>query len=336
MADPGAAFGAVIHDRVAGGGIHDGYLDYLRAGRAATGKPAFLVSNHQGTGADPAVIAAAREGFPVLDGVPSFLRGVRCLLDYRDHLAHEREHELPHSGARASLAPWRARLATGAKLDEHDSLALLRDFQLPANHAAVAESASEARAVARELGYPVVLKTAARGIDHKSDRDGVRLNIEDDSTLTVVYDELASRLGPRALIAPMHSVSGVEMLLGMIRDEQFGPVVLLGFGGVHVEALADVVYAMPPFGEAEARRLLDRLKLRALLNSPRHKRPLALDAFCHTAARFSSLVAELGDTLSEMDLNPVILHAGGCIILDALVVGHASRPGPGSEVRIAS
>ncbi len=319
MCDPGAAFGAVIHDRVAGGGIHRGYLDYLRAGHEASGKPAFLVANRQGTGSDAQVIAATREGFPVLDGVASFLRGAKCLLDYRDHVARHRgpSFQLPET----ALATWRARLAGGAKLDEHDAMRLLKDFHLPANPDRIVESESEARAAACELGYPVAIKTAMRGIDHKSDRDGVRLNIEGEADLTAAYQDLAKRLDARALVAPMIRKQGVEMLLGMVHDEQFGPVVLLGFGGLHVEALADVVYALPPFDAAEARRLLHRLKLDAVLCSPRHERPLAVDEFCTTAARFSALIAGLGDRIREMDLNPVIVHADGCVIVDALVVG---------------
>lgn len=319
MRDPGAAFGAVIHDRVAGGGIHHDYLDYLRAGHQASGKPAFLVANAQGTGADAQVITATREGFPVLDGVSSFLRGARCLLDYRDHVARDRGplFEPPQ----AAFTAWQARLADGTKLDENDAMKLLRDFELPANPGRTVESESEARAAARELGYPVVLKTAMRGIDHKSDRDGVRLDIEDEATLTAAYRDVASRIGPRLLVAPMIGAPGVEMLLGMVHDDQFGPVVLLGFGGLHVEALADVVYALPPFDAAEARRLVDRLRLGALLTSPRHRRPLAVDEFCRTAARFSALVAALSDRVSEMDLNPVIVHADGCVIVDALING---------------
>jgi hypothetical protein len=102
----------------------------------------------------------------------------------------------------------------------------------------------------------------------------------------------------------------------------------MGFGGVHVEALSDVVHALPPFDAAEARRLVDRLKLRALLSSRRHKRPLAIDEFCRTAAQFSMLVANLGEHLAEMDLNPVIVHADGCTVVDALVI---SRPQQLSE-----
>jgi len=333
MCDPGAAFGAVIHDRVAGGGIHQGYVDYLRAGHSASGKPAFLVTNRQGTGSDAQVIAATREGFPVLDGVASFLRGAKCLLEYRDYSARSRVR-VPQL-SQAALAAWRPRLASGVKLDESEAMRLLREFQLPANPCRIIQHESEARTAARELGYPVVLKTAMPGVDHKSDRDGVNLNIQDEATLTAAYQSLARRIGPRALLAPMISTPGVEMLLGMVHDDQFGPVVVLGFGGLHVEALADVVYALPPFDAEEARRLVDRLRLRAVLASPRHKRALAVDEFCRTAAQFSTVVAGLGDQVSEIDLNPVIVHAEGCVIVDALIVGRQRVDLPESRARLA-
>ena len=134
------------------------------------------------------------------------------------------------------------------------------------------------------------------------------------------------------LIAPMIAARGVEMLLGMVNDAQFGPVVLLGAGGVHVEALRDVLYALPPFDAAHARRLVERLDCARLLQSKRHAQPLAIDSFCETAARFSGVVAALGDQLEEVDLNPVIVHAKGCVILDALVV---PRPSPGRGTREA-
>jgi hypothetical protein len=179
----------------------------------------------------------------------------------------------------------------------------------------------------------VVLKTAVAGIDHKSDLNGVSLDIKDEMQLRAAYQDLSRRIGPRVLVAPMIEARGVEMLLGMIHDEQFGPVVILGFGGVHVEALADVVYALPPFDVAEAHRLVDRLKLSALLRSPRHKRQLAIDRFCEVASQFSAVVAGIGDLLSEMDLNPVIVHAEGCVIVDALVV--ARKPSVTSHRRQA-
>jgi succinyl-CoA synthetase beta subunit len=216
------------------------------------------------------------------------------------------------------------RLAAGAHFGEHEALALMRDLGLPANPSRIAASAAEARTVARELGLPVVLKTAEHGIEHKTERGGVRLSLADESAVASAWQDLATRIGPRVLVAPMVTVPGVEMLLGAFRDEQFGPVVVLGFGGVHVEALADVAYALPPFDAAEARRLLDRLKLRALLNDDRRGRAPAVDEFCAVAARFSSVVAGLGDAVAEIDLNPVIVHADGCTIVDALIVSRQS------------
>jgi acyl-CoA synthetase (NDP forming) len=323
MADPNAALGAVVHDRVAGGGIQDSYLEYLRAGHRASGKPAVLVSNHQGTGADAQVVAATREGFPVLDGVASFLRGVRALFDYRDH--QTRLRGTPPVAPAGALKRWRVRMQDARRFDEHEALTMLADFGLPASVGRIVESEAVALAAAHEFGYPVALKTAVSGIDHKSDCDGVRLGIANDASLAAAWHELSARIGPRALLAPMVPAPGVELLLGMILDPQFGPVVLIGAGGVHVEAQADAVYALPPFDAAEARRLLGRLRIAPLLASRRHRPPLAVDAFCEAAARFSALAAGLGELFAEIDLNPVIVHAGGCTIVDALIISQARQ-----------
>ncbi len=318
MSDPEAAIGAVIHDRAPDGGIFADYLTYLRAGHAASGKPAFLVANRQGSGADPLVVEATREGFPVLDGMTSFLRGVRHLLDHRDFTARARADApvIPP----AALARMRARLADRRPFDENEALTLLGDAGLPASAGTIVESESAAIAAARAIGYPVVLKTAKRGVDHKSGLRGIHLALADDTAAKAAYHDLAKRIDARVRVAPMITARGVEMLLGMIHDAQFGPIVLIGAGGVHVEALADAVYAVPPFDDSVAARLVERLRIAPLLHSRRHPQPLALDEFYRVAARFSALAAALGDRLEEIDLNPVIVHADGCAIVDALVV----------------
>ncbi|HEU5468642.1 MAG TPA: acetate--CoA ligase family protein [Steroidobacteraceae bacterium] len=323
MCDPQAALGAVVHDRVAGGGIHPGYIDYLRAGHRASGKPAVLVANRQGTGSDPLVVEATREGFPVVDGLDSFLRGVRHLLDHRDFPARRSGNApvIPE----AALARMRARLSDRRRFDENDALTLLGDAGLPANAGTVVEGETTAIAAAEAIGYPVVLKTAKRGLDHKSEKQGIHLALADKMAVSTAYRDLAKRIDTRVLVAPMIKAPGVEMLLGMVNDAQFGPVVVVGAGGVHVEALSDAVHAKPPFDAAEALRLVERLRIAAVLKSPRHRRPLAIDEFCRVAARFSALVAAIGHQLSEIDLNPVIVHADGCAIVDALVVPRAAE-----------
>jgi hypothetical protein len=125
-------------------------------------------------------------------------------------------------------------------------------------------------------------------------------------------------------------VSGpvVEMILGLVRDPAFGPIVVLGSGGIHAEVLEDVVFALPPFGAETARRLVDRLRLRALLDGVRGAPPADLAAFCRAAANFSTLAACLGDRLESFDVNPVLVRPEGCVAVDATVkpaVGPCAR-----------
>jgi acyl-CoA synthetase (NDP forming) len=299
----------------------------MRAGHRASGKPVFLVSNRQGSGADPAAVRVTREGFPVLDGLRSFLAGVRCLADWRDFNLHRAqtpsEIQTPPEGA--VVAEWQTRLSTGETLEEFEAGKLLRDFGFPMNDAKLANSEAEALQAAAELGYPVVLKTAEAGILHKTDCDGVKLGIRDELQLKTAFADLSSRLGPRVMVSPMLSVTGVEMVLGLVRDEQFGPLVMLGFGGINVETIRDVACALPPFSRETALRLVNSLKQRPLLDGLRNRPAVNLAAFCAAAEQFSVMAASLGEVLDEVDVNPVIVHPDGCVAVDALVVGHAAK-----------
>jgi len=326
MSDPGAAMGAVVHDRAPYGEVYEDYIGYLRAGHAASGKPAFLVANRQGTGSDPQVQQITREGFPILDGLRSFLVGTRCLLAWRDFQAGLADQGLPPRKAQlsetqeAAAQCWSSRLSEGETLDEFDSLALLHDFGLPVNPAQMASNEIEALAAAESLGYPVALKSAQEGLLHKSDQGGVLLGIKNAEALKKAYQELAQRLGPRVLISPMVS-TGVEMVLGVVRDEQFGPLVMLGFGGIYVETLKDVAFALPPFSAETARKLVDGLKLRPLLDGARGQPAVDMDAYCQAAAQLSQLAARLANEINEIDINPLILGQNGCVAVDALVSG---------------
>ena len=321
LEDSGAALGAVIHDRAPRGAIYNEYIEYLRKGQAAAGKPVFLVANRQGTGTDPVVISATRKGFPVLDGIRPFLAGVSFLLAYRDF--RRRAPEDSSHAATEDSAGWRNRLAQCGVLDESAATALLNDLGLPMNPVRLAATEVSVKAAAKALGYPVVLKTAVSGVVHKSDKCGVKLNLIDEQALVRAYTDLATRLGPEDLVAPIIEEPGVEMMIGMLRDEQFGPLVILGFGGVNAESIDDVAYALPPFDAQTARRFIDTLRMRPLLEGQRGQTAAALDAFCEAAARFSVIVAEFGDAIREIDLNPVIVGSRGCIAVDALVVGNA-------------
>ncbi len=321
MQDPGAALGAVIHDRAPDGKVYSNYLAYMRRAHAESGKPVALVGARQGTGFDEAVVTSTHAGFPILDGLPAFLKGVSALFAYRDFLLREQSDSVELD--RKVIAKWRARLQSDDSLGEIDALHLFRDFDLPATKSMPAGDANELLSAAEHTGFPLALKTAAEGIAHKSDRGGVVLDVDDEADLRAAYQEMSSRLGGNVVVAPM-AEQGVEMYLGVKRDPQFGPVVVLGFGGVLVEIFHDVVFALPPFDAAHARRCVDRLQLRPMLDGVRGRPPADIDAFCVVAARFSAVVDALGDDLEEVDLNPVIVHAKACTIVDALLVTRKS------------
>jgi acyl-CoA synthetase (NDP forming) len=324
MSDPGIALGAVVHDRAPGGGIYASYLQYLRSAHGATGKPVCLVANCAGSGSDPQAIVATRQGFPVLDGLREFQVAARSVLSYRDFLATPPDAR-PVATAPAVVAHWREKLRGAATLDEAEAGQLLRDFGIAVVAGTRFEGPSVPPELLRSLRYPVVLKTARAGIAHKSDVGGVLLNLADAAALEDASERLSARLGPRLLVAPMVNAEGVEMILGVARDSQFGPIVVMGLGGVHAQLLRDTVVLLPPFGPGEAMAALQRLRMSGLLAAVRGRQALAVEAFCEMASRLSVLAVELADCVVEIDINPVRLMVGECLGLDALVVANGER-----------
>ncbi|MDE0286522.1 MAG: acetate--CoA ligase family protein [Gammaproteobacteria bacterium] len=318
LQDQDAALGAVVHDRAAHGRLYPEYVRHLRRGHEASGKPVFLVSNRQGSGADPLVVETTRAGFPVLDGIASFLTGAKCLLAYRDFEA--RPVIRPPCLSDSAMSGWRARLADTDETDEIETGRFLRDCGIPMVTARLASDEAGLAELMAEMSYPVVMKTAMPGIHHKSDVGGVRLNICDEAELVRVYREMSRRLGNRALIAPMLDAPGVEMILGMTTDEQFGPMIIMGIGGVHAELLQDVVTVAPPFDAATALRSLGRLKMRKLLDGARGAPPVDVPAFCEAATILSVIAVEFADLVREVDINPIKVYEQGCMGLDALMI----------------
>ncbi|RLA33751.1 MAG: hypothetical protein DRR15_09905 [Gammaproteobacteria bacterium] len=318
MQDDGVALGAIAIDRAPDGFIYPSHIDRMRQAGDLSGKPVALVASRQGTGCDPLVVATTHNGFPVVDGVSTFLSGVRGLMNYRDFL--RRPAMKTTVADDEAIASWSKRLQDSPLLDEAQSLSLLRDFGIAAVRSQVTDAESELTALAQELGYPLVLKTAKLGVVHKTEQKGVVLDIQGEQQLLDSYKEMTSRLGPRVILAKM-APAGVEMFLGARTDPQFGPVVMFGFGGVLAEVIADVVFALPPFDAAYVRRRLNELKLYALLDGVRGSQPCNADAFCSMAEKFSVMVDALRGDLGEIDVNPVIVGNKECLAVDALIVG---------------
>ncbi len=313
-----AALAFVVDMTTQGEPYNEGYLQISRDIAAYSDKPFCVLSNlHSAIATEEAQILRDA-GVPILEGSESGLRALRHLLDDAEWRARPPE-PAPEPVADEVRSRWRGRLADGAAIDELEGLQLLRDYGIEVAEPRRAASTADAVAAAEAIGFPVVLKTAAPGVQHKSDVGGVKLGLADAEAVKTAYDDVAGRLGPEAVVAAT-APAGVEVALGVVRDPIFGPLVLVAAGGVLVELLHDRRLALSPVGEATARRLIDRLKIRPLLEGVRGATPSDVDALTRAVSRLSVLAADLGDLLDALDVNPVIVSPEGCVAVDALAI----------------
>jgi acetate---CoA ligase (ADP-forming) len=295
-----------------------GYIAMARKTFPETAKPFAMLSNFS-SGIDRGDARLLDgDGIPVLEGTLTGLAAFKHLFAYRDFRARE---------PITSLSPvsdevrerWTHRLSNGEPFGELEGLALLADYGVPAVESVRADTLEGAIAAAERIGFPVAMKTAAPGEQHKSDVGGVSLGVDDSPSLGDAYEDLVRRLGPEVTVAPM-APPGVEIALGIVRDPQFGPLVLVGAGGVLVEVLKDRRLAMPPLDEIRARSMVDRLDVRPLLEGVRGQPTADVDALIGAIVSLSWLAHDLGDHLEALDVNPMICGPSGCVAVDALVI----------------
>lgn len=211
---------------------------------------------------------------------------------------------------------------------ETAALEVLKAAGLPTMPWQVATSADAAVAAAGSMGFPVVMKIVSPDIVHKTDVGGVRLSLGDADAVRGAYDAILASVRAKApaariegvLVAPMIS-GGVETILGVHVDPVFGPAVMFGLGGVFVEVLKDVTFRIAPFDTAEAHRMIDEIRGRAMLDGVRGAPAADIDALAGALAALSRFAAAHRDRLLSVDLNPfVVLPAGqGAMALDAVI-----------------
>jgi len=296
----------------------DTYPRIARELHAATGKPVVVLANVSGA-VNPVVADRLRAaGIVVLEGTTTGLTALSHLLAHRDRRTRA-PVAAPSAADPVVRQRWRRRLRAPGPWSEAEALALLADHGMPVvAHQRVDDAADAVRAAAH-LGYPVVLKTAGAGVAHKSDVAGVHLDLRDDAAVRTAYDRLAADLGPEVTVAVMAD-PGVELALGVTVDPAFGPLLVVGAGGILVELLADRRVALPPVDAARATDLLDDLSLAPLLRGVRGRPPVDLPAVAGAVAALSTIAVELGDLLAAVDVNPLICRPDGCVAVDALVV----------------
>ena len=232
----------------------------------------------------------------------------------------------------ATLA--RARSSGVSILPEYLSRSLLSSYGIEFPKVARVTTPEEAVAAAGAIGYPVVLKVASPDISHKTEVGGVEVGLLDADQLRAAWDRMHRSLAavaPKARIEGFEIESeisgGKEVLVGVQRDPDFGPIVVFGMGGIYVEVLRDVAFRVAPVRPLAARRMVESIKAFPLLRGVRGEAPSDLNALCEAIERVSQLAVELPEAV-ELDLNPLIVRpeGKGVVAVDARVVlGPSSR-----------
>ncbi|WP_367566244.1 acetate--CoA ligase family protein [Lacrimispora sp.] len=212
-------------------------------------------------------------------------------------------------------------------LSEFESLNYLSEHGVPIPPQAVAATAEEAVEKAKALGYPLSVKIHSRDIQHKSDVGGVKLNIKDEAqlreTFTTIMDN-CKKNAPNAklegvLLKPMLK-AGTEMIIGVNNDKDFGPMIMVGMGGVFVELFKDVQLAPAPLTKSQADNMIKKLASYPLLNGYRGGAVCDKEALVNLLVKISEMAADGKDTVKELDINPVFVTEDGAVIADALLV----------------
>jgi len=216
--------------------------------------------------------------------------------------------------------------ASRTLLTEVESKALLSQAGIPTVETRLATSGEEAMAISKKLGFPVALKIVSPDITHKSDVGGVKLGLKTSKQVKAAYDEILSAVKQKHPNAKIDGVSvqkmarpGIEVIIGMTKDAQFGPVIMFGLGGVLVELLKDVSFRIVPLEREDARDMVREIKGYPLLEGYRGSEPVDISALEEILLNVSGF-ADHHPEIKEIDLNPVFAYKDGAVAVDARVI----------------
>jgi acetyltransferase len=269
----------------------------------------------------------AETGFPLFSNPHNCARAMRAMADYR--AVCERSARRPAAAPKVDKAAAAAVLAKSGKvLTEWDARPLLQAYGIGQTGAALVQSAPEAEKAARAIGERVVLKVQSPDILHKTEAGAVAVDVPQDAVAATYQRilESAKRHAPNAAIQGVlvqsMAPAGREIILGVKRDATFGPMLMVGLGGVLVEVMKDVALAPVPLTVEAAQGLIGKLHGAALLGAHRGSLPADIDALVDTIVRLSHLAHDHADKIAEIDLNPVLVHSQGkgVSVVDALVI----------------
>ena len=261
-----------------------------------------------------------KAGVPVYRDATPCMRAMRAAMDFGDYVRlHKSGRARPERPANVDRETALSLLGTfGNKLTEREAKQLLAAYGFPVTREKLATTPEEAASHAREIGGAVALKIDSPDIAHKTEAGAIRLGVHGDDAIRGAYGEVleaARRYAPDAringVLVQEMAPRGVEMMLGVIRDPVFGPIVAVGLGGIHVEVLKDIAYRAAPVTPQQAGEMLAELRGAKLLDGVRGMPPRDKAALVDLIVRLSWLAHDLRAEIAELDVNPLIVLEQG-------------------------
>jgi len=272
----------------------------------------------------PGVRALEEAGIPCYPFPEPAVRTLAGMLRLRARRERRAEPAHPESRDATAIAAVAALSAGGpGVLGMSDLASALACYGIPVLPSQVAATGEDAAAAAERVGFPVALKLRSPDISHKTDVGGVRLGLATPAEVAAATGSMLARVAadrPTAridgvLVQPM-APPGVELLLGMVRDAQFGPMVVVGFGGIHVEVLRDTAARLCPLDPREALDMLGELRMAPLLDGARGQPPVNKERLADTICGFARLAVDAA-AAAELEVNPLVAGPGGVVAVDA-------------------
>src|SRR5690348_13397593 len=263
----------------------------------------------------------------VMQGMDRAVTAIKSLIDYA---ALPKEVPDIVSSSKASARAVLEKLlrgAQGAALDEVASKKLLKAYGIPISKEEIAQTASEAVKIAKKIGFPVVAKVVSADILHKSDIGGVVLNLNSAAEVKKAFNDITARVKKikskpklEGILIAQQVKADLELVVGASLDAEMGPVVLFGTGGVDIELMKDVALAGAPLDEAEAKQLIARTKAGVKIKGYRGKPALHEPSAVKALVGLSNLMADAGNRIASIDVNPFLINSKVGVAVDGLIV----------------
>ncbi len=273
------------------------------------------------------VLRKSLPNIAVMQGMDRAVTAIKSLIEYAN-LRKEVPDILSSSKTAARKVLEKAlKEARGAALDEVASKALLKAYGIPVSQEAIAQTAADAVKIAKNIGFPVVAKVVSADILHKSDIGGVVLNLNSAAEVKKAFNDITARVKKlknkpklEGILIAQQVKADLELVVGASLDAEMGPVVLFGTGGVDIELLKDVALAGAPLDAAEAKQLIARTKAGVKIKGYRGKPALHEPSVVKALVGLSNLIADAGNRIASIDVNPFLINPKTGVAVDALIV----------------